>query len=146
MKVIQNNKKWFDLEEKCIKTNFKTIEKDFCNRLFQLYFPGEGNSNEIIYHVPIRSAKKSEINNFHPYAHAIKYVQHDKNTCCLSSLASARFDAREHASEQAVASLIESYLLRKSFDYMGGIKFSNKMMTDHVRTKGEQSCIYELVQ
>ena len=54
--------------------------------------------------LPLEVTKKTEIANFHPYAPAIKYVQHDNNTCCFSSLASAMFDTREHAAKQSIAS------------------------------------------
>ena len=131
---------------KQFKNDFKTIEKDFYNRLFQLYFPGEGNSNEIIYHVPIRSAKKSEINNFHPYAHAIKYFQLHKNTCCLSSLEYDLFVAIEHVAEQVTAFQIKSSLFFELFGYLDRIKFSNKVMTSSVGKKGEHRCCYELVK
>ena len=39
---------------------------------------------------------------FHPRALEIKYVQYDKNTCVLSSLSSALFDANEHVAEHYV--------------------------------------------
>ena len=66
--------------------------------LFQQYIPGEDNPNEIIFHAPIGSARKIDLNGFHPYAPAIKYVQLDNNTCVFSILAYDMFDVREHFS------------------------------------------------
>ena len=60
--------------------------------------------------LPLEVTKKTEIANFHPYAPAIKYVQHDNNTCCLSSLAYAPYDARDHVAEQAISLRLESFL------------------------------------
>ena len=86
-----------------MKTNLNTREKDFHHRLFQRYITGKDNPNEIIYHVPIGSFKTSDLTDFYPYAPEIKYVQHDKNNCCFSSLASDLYDAREHVAEQAIS-------------------------------------------
>ena len=61
---------------------------------FQQYIISGGNPYEIKFHGTIGSAKKSEITNFHPYAPAIKYVQHDKYNCCFISLESSLFEDR----------------------------------------------------
>ena len=45
--------------------------------LLQQYIPGEGDSNKIIFPVPVWISKKSEINDFNPYAPKIKYVQYE---------------------------------------------------------------------
>ena len=55
-------------------------------------------------------------------------------------------DARVNVSEQAIASLLESSLFCESFGYIDRINFANKIVTDRVRTKGEQRHYYELVQ
>ena len=62
--------------------------------MFQQHIPVEDKLNEIIIHVSVGSAKKPDFIYFHPYAPAIKYFQHDDNTCVFSSLASALFDTR----------------------------------------------------
>ena len=49
--------------------------------LFQQYITGK-KTNEIIFHVPIGSAKKTYLINFRHNSSEIKYVQYDKNTCC----------------------------------------------------------------
>ena len=114
--------------------------------IFQQYIPGKVNLNEIIFHVPIGSAKKQEITSFHLYAPVIKYVQHKKNPCCFGSLAYYLFDAREHVAEHDIALRLESYSLCESYVYMDGIKFSNQIMTDRVRNKGEQINCYNIVK
>ena len=63
--------------------------------MFQRYIPGEDKLNEIIFHVPIESAKKSDLTDFRTNAPAIKYIQHEKNTCCISRLAYALYYTRE---------------------------------------------------
>ena len=52
--------------------------------MFQRYIPGEDKPNEIIFHVTVGGAKKSDFNHLYPYLPAIKYVKHDKNTCYFS--------------------------------------------------------------
>ena len=59
-------------------------------------------NNEIIFHVPIGSAKKIYLIDFHHNALVIKYVQHEENNCVFSSLTRALYDAREHAAEKAI--------------------------------------------
>ena len=46
---------------------------------------------------------KTDFIDFRTYAHAIKYVQHEYNTCVLSSisLVSDMFDGRENVAEEA---------------------------------------------
>ena len=56
------------------------------------------------------------------------------------------FDTREHVAEQAITSRLESSLKMALFGYMYAIKFSNKIITDHVRYKGEQCCCYKIVR
>ena len=56
------------------------------------------------------------------------------------------FDEREHVTEQEISLRLKSSLFCESFGYMYRIKFSNKIMTDSVRTKGDQNRCYELVQ
>ena len=58
-------------------------------------------------HVPIGSAPKTDLIDFHPYAPAIKYVQHENNICLFSILVSYLFDARENVAYQAVALRLE---------------------------------------
>ena len=53
--------------------------------LFQGYITGK-KTNEIKFHVPIGSAKNPDLIDFHPYAPAVKYFQHDKYTCVYISL------------------------------------------------------------
>ena len=72
--------------------------------LFQRFIPGEENPNEIIFHVPIGSAK-TYLFDFHPYTPVIKYLQHDNNTCLFSILVSTLIGAIEHILEQAIMSL-----------------------------------------
>ena len=67
--------------------------------MFQRCITGEDNTNEILFHDPIGSAKKKDVIYFHPNASAIKYVQHDKNTCCFSTLKSVMYDTIDHVSE-----------------------------------------------
>ena len=116
------------------------------NRLFQLYILDEGDSNELIFHLSIGSATKSEIKIFHPYAPAIKYVQHDKNNSCLISLLYGIFDSIEHVAEQETTSWLKSYLFFEPFGYMDMINFAIKIMTDRVRIKGEKCRHYDLVK
>ena len=68
----------------------------FYYRLFRRHIPGEGKSIHIAIPVPIRSSKKTEINNFHTPVPKIKYIQDDENNYCFSSLALAMFDTREY--------------------------------------------------
>ena len=75
--------------------------------LFQWYIPGEDNPNEIIFHVTIGSAKKTDLIYFHLYAPAIKYLQHNDNNCVFSSLAYTLFDYREHVTEKDFAYQLE---------------------------------------
>ena len=48
----------------------------------------------------------------------MKYVQHEKNTCLFSSLASSMYDTREHFTEKAIASWKESYLESELLGYL----------------------------
>ena len=107
--------------------------------------PGEDNSNDNIFHVPIRSAKKSEIKNFYPYSPEIKYVQRGKTIFCLSSLDSDLFGSRDHFSEKSISSRLESSLFCESFGYMYRSKFENKNIADCVRTNSKQCRCCELV-
>ena len=60
--------------------------------MFQKKIPGQDNSTEFTFPLPIGSSKKAEITEFHPHAPGIKYLQDDKNVCCFGSLASDLFD------------------------------------------------------
>ena len=72
--------------------------------MFQRYIPGEDKPNEIIFHVTVGGAKKSDFNHLYPYLPAIKYVKHDKNTCYFSWLSSDMYDYIEHVVEKAIYS------------------------------------------
>ena len=61
-----------------------------------MYLPnvfGEENSQNKVFHVPIGNTKNTDMHDFYPRAPEVKYVQDDKNTCCLVSLDSALFAA-----------------------------------------------------
>ena len=79
--------------------------------LFQKYIPGEDNPNEVVFHVPIVSAKKLDLADFHPYAYAMIHFQHDNNTCCYSSFLSAVYGAIENIKEYAISLRLGSSLL-----------------------------------
>ena len=90
--------------------------------MVQQCITGEDKPNEIIFHVPIGSAKKLDITNFHPYAPAIKYVQHDNNDCCFSSLESDIFDAREHFQNSPLPSELNNiYYVNHLFKWIRSI-------------------------
>ena len=42
--------------------------------MFQQYITGEDNPNDIVFYIPIGSAKINDYINFHPYALGMKYV------------------------------------------------------------------------
>ena len=94
-------KKWFPLEDNWLK-KFQDNIKGFHHRLFHQHINGEENPNEIKFYVHIGCAKNIKFTDLHPYAPAIKYVQHEKNTCCFSNFASDMYDAREPVTEQAI--------------------------------------------
>ena len=70
--------------------------------MFQRYIYGK-NPNEIIFHVPIGSSKPPDLIDFHHNSPAIKYVQHEKNTCVFSSLDYDIYNRREHSSEKDIS-------------------------------------------
>ena len=84
--------------------------------------------------------------DFNHNAPAIKYVQHDKNTRVLSSLASALYDSREHVVEKAIAYWIEESFKSASLGYLDRIKFDNKMMTYRVREEGDKNLRYNMIK
>ena len=86
----------FFLEENWLKTNPKTIKKNFYHMLLQQYIPEKNEWNYIsCSHL---KCQKIDLIYSHHNPPEIKYVQHDKNTCIFSSLASDIYDAREHVS------------------------------------------------
>ena len=56
------------------------------------------------------------------------------------------FDNRLHIAEHDIASQLELSLKGAEFGYMDNIKFTNKIITDHVREKGKQRLHYKLFQ
>ena len=80
------------------KTSFKIIsrqEKRFLPLYVLTIHSGFKKLNKILFYVPIGSAEKTDLINFHQNYSAIKFVEHDKNTCLFSSLVSNLYDARE---------------------------------------------------
>ena len=86
------------------------------------------------------------MNYFHPYVSRYKYVQDDENICCFITLEYSLYDTREYVVELTIVLRLKSYLFCKYFGYRDRIKFSNDIIIDKVRNKGEHHCHYELVQ
>ena len=101
--------------------------------------------NKLYFVFPLEVPKNDFI-DFHPYAPAIKYLQHDNNTCVFSRFSSALFDARKHVVEKAISSQFRSSLYCASLGHLDSILFANKVMKDHVRDKFEQNFFYKMVQ
>ena len=83
---------------------------------------------------------------YDPHALEIKYVQDDKNTCVLRSLASTLFYTNEHVAKNYFVSQLSSSLSCDTFGFMNKINFSSDILTYCVINKGEQRCCYKLFQ
>ena len=86
------------------------------------------------------------MHDFDIHAPEIKYVQDDKNTCCLSVMVSALFAVNEHISEYAVVYRLSPFLLFDTVYFMNRLNFYSDIITYCDRNKGEQWCRYKLVQ
>ena len=64
-----------------ILKNIKQYKRIFDYWIFQQHIPGEVESVHIKFPLSIGSPPKEEMNNFHPHAPEIQYVQDDANTC-----------------------------------------------------------------
>ena len=64
--------------------------------MVQQKLPGQSDSTKFTFTVPINSAKKAEVNKFHPHAPGIKYLQNDENYYYFSSLESDLFSYGEY--------------------------------------------------
>ena len=60
------------------------------------------NVTKFVFAVSVCSAKKAEVNEFHPHEPMIKYLQDDENTCCFSIISYDLFDYGSYVSEQDI--------------------------------------------
>ena len=73
----------------------------------------------------------------------MEYQQHDQNSFCFSSLASALKALNKLAAVNATATIIYTSL---TYAIPDGIKFENSIMSDQTRNFGEQHIHYKLEQ
>ena len=72
------------------------------------------------------------------------YQQHDKNSCCLSSLDSYFKALNGLVNANASATHISALLTHGVHAYSDRIKFANSIIVDKVRNFGEQHIRYKL--
>ena len=53
---------------------------------------------------PLEVPKRTDFIHLHTYTSAIKYVQHEKNSCVLISFPSDLFDSIEYVADQSITS------------------------------------------
>ena len=79
---------WFNLYPEWIEYKFMTREAEFFKRLHLKHIPGLKNKYSFTFSVPIGTAKKTQV-QFQSDTPTMAYRQHEQDSCCFSSLASA---------------------------------------------------------
>ena len=93
---------------------------------------------------PIGNEKIARKVQFRLAAPVMKYHQKTSNSCCLSSLASAFHYINENRDLLAVVKSIEESLILEKENCKNGIHFSNDIMSNRRKTKGEKNLRYNL--
>ena len=103
LKVRQHDQKvYLVLNTNGLKLISRQGKSIFTTGCFNDTFLVKATPMKIFFMLPLEVQNKRKLTNFHPYAPAIKYVQRDNSTCCLSSLEYDLLDSRESFEEQAI--------------------------------------------
>ena len=112
--------------------------------MYQNKFRVDDTKTFQIFGVPIGNAKITRKVLFHPAVPVIKYHQKTSNSCCFSSLAPAFHCINYKSTVPDLVKSIEELLTLEKEDCKNIIHFSNAIMSDRRKIKGEQNLIYNL--
>ena len=99
--IPKKYKYWFALENKWLETNSRIDKPDFYKKLFIENIEGQSDTELPNLIFPIR-VEKHQLTDFFPHAMSLEYLQDNKNTSCLGSLASALYESGYEVAEKYI--------------------------------------------
>ena len=112
--------------------------------LYQTKFRGDDTKTYQIFGVPIGNAIITRKVQFHPAAPVIKYHQKTSTRFCLSSLESAFQCISDNRAVPDLVNCIEVSLTIQTENYKNIIHFTNAIMANRSKIKGEHNLRYNL--
>ena len=113
-------------------------------KLYQTKFRGDNTQNYQKFGVPIGNAKITKKVQFHPEAPLIQYHKKSSNSCCLISLASSFHCIGDNRAVSDLVNIIELSLTLETKEFKNIIYFTNNIMKNRRKIKGEQNLRYNL--
>ena len=114
-------------------------------KLYDTKFRGDTTRNYQKFGVPIGNVIMNQKVRFYTEAPLIKYHKNIPNSCCLSSLASAFHCVCDNRAFTALVNRIEESLTLQTEIFKIKIHFSNTIMKNRIKIKGEKNLQYNLM-